>query len=87
MSPELVDVTLTCLSHTHLHGHAFDDGLLLHGLDVVDGETDEQVHDEHGEQHQEDHEHRVRYMLSRAEHSALASGKIQRGNIRQHTAR
>ena len=32
----------------HLHSQALQDSLVLDPLDVIDGETDEQVHDDDG---------------------------------------
>lgn len=42
-----------------LHGQSLEYGLVLDGLDVIDGQTHQEVHDEDGHEHQERHKHDV----------------------------
>ena len=47
------------------HGEALEVGRVLHRLDVVDGEADQQVHHDDGHDHHEDEEERQREGLVR----------------------
>ena len=42
--------------NTHLHCDSLQDSVLLHTLDVVHGETDQEVHDDDGHDDHEQHE-------------------------------